>query len=166
MAAILDQARLSWYGPHGLPHWARVRENGLRLASMTGANPQIIELFAVFHDSCRHNEGHDPRHGARGAKLAAKLRAAHLRLDDDEFSLLQEACAHHAAGRKDAQLTIQTCWDADRLDLGRVWITPDPERLCTGAAKSKEIIQWADGRSRRGYSPPGIIEYWTSSLSK
>jgi len=32
-------------------------------------------------------------------------------------------------------VTIQTCWDADRLDLGRVGIIPDPDRMCTGMGK-------------------------------
>jgi hypothetical protein len=32
-------------------------------------------------------------------------------------------------------VTIQTCWDADRLDLGRVGIRPDPARMGTEAGK-------------------------------
>lgn len=39
---------LDWTGIHGAPHWARVRENGLRLSEITGANPKVIEAFA-FH---------------------------------------------------------------------------------------------------------------------
>src|SRR5262249_9030594 len=37
-------------GVHGLRHWTRVRENGHRLAKHTGANKQIVELFAFLHD--------------------------------------------------------------------------------------------------------------------
>jgi uncharacterized protein len=32
-------------------------------------------------------------------------------------------------------ITVQTCWDADRLDLGRVGIKPDPKRLFTEEGK-------------------------------
>ena len=33
--------------------------------------------------------------------------------------------------------------DADRLDLGRVGIPPDPARLCTPAAKEPRAFAWA-----------------------
>jgi len=42
---------------------------------------------------------------------------------------------------------VQTCWDADRLDLGRVGKKPDPLRLCTAAARKPEIISAAYARS-------------------
>ena len=42
-----------------------------------------------------------------------------------------------------------TCWDADRLDLGRVGIRPDPRRLFTAAARSPELLSWAYQRSLR-----------------
>ena len=50
-------------------------------------------------------------------------------------------------------MTIETCWDADRLDLGRVGITPHPSHLCTEAAKRPETIKWADDRASLGTSP-------------
>ena len=37
-------------------------------------------------------------------------------------------------------LTICTCWDADRLDLPRVFIEPDPLRLCTHEARDPAMI--------------------------
>lgn len=49
-----------------------------------------------------------------------------------------------------ADITVQTCWDADRLDLGRVGIRPDPDRLCTSAAKESDLLEWAYARSVRG----------------
>jgi uncharacterized protein len=49
----------------------------------------------------------------------------------------------------DGNITVQTCWDADRLDLGRVGTTPDPRYLCTAAAKQSDIIEWALRRSQR-----------------
>lgn len=45
---IRKQFALNWKGLHGAPHWARVRENGLRLAETTGANRDVVELFAFL----------------------------------------------------------------------------------------------------------------------
>ena len=56
-----------------------------------------------------------------------------------------------------SDVTIQICWDADRLDLGRVGITPHPSRLCTAAAKRLETITWADGRASLGVVPEIVL---------
>jgi len=146
---VRAQYSLSWDGTHGCPHWERVRENGLRLAGGTGARVDVVELFAYFHDACRSNEGRDPRHGSRGAELARRLAGTVFAIDAAGLELLAAACCDHTAGRVTSDLTIGTCWDADRLDLGRVGITPLPERLCTDAARDPEVIAWAWGRSLR-----------------
>lgn len=135
-------------GIHGRAHWARVRANGLRLAERTGADPDVVELFAILHDSKRLNDGRDPNHGARAAKFAAGLRGSLLTLSDDAFELLRFACAYHTDGLTEGDVTVQTCWDADRLDLGRIGIRPDPRRLCTDAAKEASVIEWAYRQSR------------------
>ena len=66
---ILKEYALPWDGVHGVGHWARVLENGLRLAGQTGVNVEVVQLFAVFHDSRRINEGVDDGHGQRGGGL-------------------------------------------------------------------------------------------------
>ncbi|MGO9117211.1 MAG: hypothetical protein ACLQPD_06315 [Desulfomonilaceae bacterium] len=43
-----------------------------------------------------------------------------------------------------------TCWDADRLDIGRVGLKPVARKLCTEAAKKPEMIEWAYERSLKG----------------
>jgi len=116
--AILEKYSLPWGGTHGVSHWARVLENGLRLAEETGASIEVVPLFAVFHDSRRINEGEDDGHGRRGAELATELRGRLFDLSDEDFNLLYEACAQHTDGLTDGDITVQTCWDADRLDLG------------------------------------------------
>ena len=135
-------------GIHGIAHWARVRTNGLRLAEQTGANPEVVALFALLHDSKRLNDGRDPKHGARAAEFAASLRDSLLTLSEEELELLQFACEYHTEGLTEADITVQTCWDADRLDLGRVGITPDPRYLCTPAARESAMIEWAISQSR------------------
>ena len=146
---IRRQFRLDWSGIHGAPHWARVRENGLRLAELTGAKPRVIELFAFLHDSRRLNDGHDPEHGPRAAQFAQSLVGIAFELESDDLELLLAACGSHSDGLTVGDITVLTCWDADRLDLGRVGITPDPERLCTTAARDSVILEWALKRSQR-----------------
>jgi uncharacterized protein len=140
---------LDWKGIHGAGHWGRVRRNGLRLAEATGADPQVVELFAWLHDVRRHDDGFDPEHGHRAAELAGELRGEIFELDDHRFELLCDACRGHSDGHTQGEVTILTCWDADRLDLGRIGVRPDPARLCTEAARDRRTIQWAWRRSRR-----------------
>lgn len=146
-------------GSHGLTHWARVLENGLRLAPATGANVAVVALFAIFHDARRLNDGRDPGHGERGAQCATGLRAEWLALSDDEMDLLYEACARHTDGWLEADVTVQTCWDADRLDLPRAGVQVRPERLCTAAARDPAVIAWAERRAL-GKVEPGFVAGW------
>ena len=83
---VREQFQLDWQGIHGVPHWARVRWNGLNMAAVNGAR---------------------------------------------------------------ADITVQTCWDADRLDLGRVGIIPRPDRLCTEEARDPVLLDIAYRRSVR-----------------
>ena len=82
--AILEEYALSPDGDHGVAHWARVLENGLRLANVTGADIEVVQLFAVFHDSKRVKETSDPDHGRFGAEFADKLRGQMFDLPDHE----------------------------------------------------------------------------------
>jgi len=148
MDLIQSGFALDLEGIHGVRHWERVCENGLRLAEEMGADPEILELFAYFHDSQRLSDGWDREHGRRAAEFAQSLQGSPLSLCEEKLELLAYACIHHSEGLTEADLTIQTCWDADRLDLGRIGIQPDPERLCTPAARAPEVIEWAFRRSQ------------------
>ena len=119
------------YSVHGPDHWKRVERNGLLLATRTGADIAVVRLFAVFHDSRRENESFDAGHGARAAEFATTLRGSLFDLSDDAFALLHYACTWHTDGQHHADPTIGTCWDADRLDLGRVGIIPAPQFMST-----------------------------------
>lgn len=162
---ILSGYPLPLDGHHGVSHWARVLENGLRLAKETGANARVVSLFAVFHDSRRINESTDPGHGRRGAAFAVELHGELFDLPDDDFDLLYEACAGHTDELTHSDVTIQTCWDSDRLDLGRVGITPLPQYLCTDFAKNPETIRWADGRARFHVVPDFVKDEWGVELA-
>ena len=144
MREIRSQFRLDWTGIHGAAHWARVRYHGVWLARQLDADLRIPSLFAVLHDSQRQNDEHDPEHGPRAAEYAAWVRRRGLfELDDAAFELLQIACTGHSDGHTQADVSVQVCWDADRLDLGRVGTYPDSRRLCTNPAKQAGVIERA-----------------------
>ena len=148
MEVVCSEFALNLNGIHGVSHWRRVCENGLRLAELTGANADVVELFAFLHDSKRLSDGWDREHGQRAAEFFKTLRGSLVELSDEEFELLAFACAYHSDGLTEGDVTVQTCWDADRLDLGRVGIVPDPLLLCTSAARDAAIREWAWRRSR------------------
>ena len=162
--AVLAEYILPVNGHHGVSHWARVLENGLRLCEKTKAKIDVVRLFAVFHDSKRINEGTDPDHGQRGAEFAAALRGRLFDLPESDFRLLHRACAGHTHERTHPDVTIQTCWDSDRLDLGRVGVVPHPSRLCTAQAKTSDMILWADGRACFHVVPDFVVEKWGVKL--
>ncbi len=160
---ILEQYSLPIFGIHGISHWARVLEIGLRLAEKSNANKTVIMLFAVFHDSMRKNEKRDNGHGSRGAEFAAVLRNDYFAISDNEFEMLHRACSLHTDGLTEDNITVQTCWDSDRLDLNRVLIEPVPKYLCTEAAKEKDTLDWANQRSKSRYVPKLIEKKWNIS---
>ncbi len=137
LRTILEGYELPKEGLHGPRHWIRVSRVGLELAKATpGGDPEVVYLFALFHDSRRENEDTDPDHGLRGAELAGSMRGTHLlHLNDAQFELLRYACTHHTDGETTTDPTIGCCWDADRLDLGRVGIEPEAEYLSTAAGR-------------------------------
>jgi uncharacterized protein len=120
---------------HGLSHWHQVEFNGLLLAKKTHADEAVVRLFALFHDSRRIHDGYDEEHGPRGAEFAKQLRGKLFNLDDERFQKLLIACQKHTVEPSTGDPTIDTCFDADRLDLGRVSIVPDPQKMATDFGK-------------------------------
>lgn len=120
---------------HGPTHWRDVEQNGLLLATKTGADTLVVRLFALFHNSRRLNDWTDEGHGARGAAYAEQLRGFLYDLDDARFALLKEACTWHTDRDFSDDPTIGSCWDADRLDLVRLGVTPSPEFMSTAFGK-------------------------------
>lgn len=166
LKTVLEDYALPPSGDHGVVHWARVLENGLRLSEETSASIKVVQLFAVLHDSKRISEFGDPDHGPRAAEFAVAIRGQVFELDDHEFRLLYRACEGHTHERTHPDITIQTCWDSDRLDLGRVGITPHPSRLCTDVAKRPETLSWANERSTSGFVPSFVLDEWGVELAE
>lgn len=154
LVEIRRQFRIDLEGIHGATHWGRVHRHGMYLARLTGADHRVVELFAFLHDSQREDEWEDPGHGARASEYARWLvRRGALELDAQALALVTTACDGHSDGGLEADITVQVCWDADRLDLGRVGIRPDPRRLCTAAARCPRYIEAAWRWSRGGRRP-------------
>ena len=122
---------------HGLPHWQRVERNGILLSMENGRirediNIKVVRFFAYLHDKCRLDNWTDWEHGVRSADMLSSIRDTILKdFTDEEVCLLEKACRYHTTEHRTGNPTIDVCFDADRLDLDRVGIVPDPERMAT-----------------------------------
>ena len=121
---------------HGPDHWHNVEDVGLKIAHLLEAfgkyvDRDVVRLFAVLHDSRRVSDGNDPDHGRRAAEYAKEMRGRLFELDDVLFDLLYKAVACHADGFTVSEPTIGACLDADRMDLRRLGIRPDPSLIST-----------------------------------
>ena len=144
---------------HGLAHWQQVEHNGLLLANETGADAVVVRLFALFHDSKRRHDGPDIIHGARGAKFAKKCFEEHrFDITQEQFDKLYHACKFHTKEPRSGDATIDTCYDADRLDLGRVGLKLDPKKMAT--AFGARIAQ----RSLEEDIKPEDMREWLSNI--
>lgn len=132
---IISDFALGRTSIHGPDHWARVEEVGLELANENQADKEVVILFALLHDACRTSEYEEPNHGINAANLVKKLNNKYFNLSETQLDKLVYACYYHADGWVTDDVTIGTCWDADRLDLGRAGVVPDPDLLSTKAGK-------------------------------
>ena len=135
IATVSGQFHAGPHSVHGPDHWRRVEQNGLWLATQTGADILVTRLFAWFHDAKRENEYTDPDHGRRGGEYAISLRGKFFDLEDAAFESLVYACTWHTDGEFSNDPTIGTCWDSDRLDLGRVGMIPSSKFMSTAFGK-------------------------------
>lgn len=148
---LLDRFQLDSGSIHGPSHWLRVLAIGRKLTAAVGISPRVVEYFALLHDLCRVNDGRDPDHGPRAARFAQDHQREWIDLADLEFQQLLHAITHHTRGQMHEDPVIQSCWDADRLDLGRVGIRPDTQWLGTKAAHDPAMIAWAWQQSRAAF---------------
>ena len=168
--ANVRQNRMCPWGLHGLAHWWRVRHNGLLLADAMGANPLVVRLFAIFHDSHREDDGHDAGHGPRAAAWLARVRngdrTAHgacestvavlAALAAAEFESLRAACELHTSATHHGDPSVAACFVADRLDLARVGYRPDPRRMpAPDTLLTRDLIDAAIARTSAGLAWPG-----------
>ncbi len=110
--------------------------NTQKLSTHYNIESEVFELFALLHDSKRHDEFEDKHHGKRAALFAKELLANEvITLNDEDTKRLLYACANHTHSDKKNPLfndrVIQICFDSDRLDIDRVGFEVDPAYLAT-----------------------------------
>ena len=142
----IEENQQIWSSPiHGINHWEHVWSNGQEVGWAVDADLEVVEYFAYLHDCQRWSEGTDWFHGPRAAQFAQQNREL-FDLSGSQFKELISAVAGHTKlqpGCKSGENpTIATCWDADRLDLPRVGITPDPQYMASeaGASMARELF--------------------------
>ncbi len=92
----------------------------------------VVTAFAYLHDSERKDNCEDINHGKRASKLIDTIRASLLiELNDKQIMKLKLACELHTVKHRTGDITIDACFDADRMDLLRVGIKPSPDRMAT-----------------------------------
>lgn len=153
---------------HGPNHWLRVERNAIMLAQrVTGADLLVCRSFALLHDCCRHEDGPDQEHGPRAAQLvmACEKMLPWWELSHSQTRILAYTCRTHTVAkphRGDAHdITCHVCYDADRLDFGRIGVWPDPAYLFTHRAKhlavdlmhfgDKETFDWDQLKDQTTY---------------
>jgi uncharacterized protein len=151
-------------GVHGQQHWARVKRAGLEMAEKNGADKEVVIAFANLHDMARDDDGEDLHHGQRAETIIRQSRSTRplKSLEDRQVFTLGAAVRFHSVGwtaipnpwdndyTPEELVTIYTCWDADRLDLWRVGVIPDRDRLCTAAGR--EYLAEHMEENKRKYS--------------
>ena len=98
IARIKAQYRLEWFGTHGIKHWNRVYENGMKLAEQTGVNVRVVQLFSIFHDACRRTEGKDIDHGTVLSvmlTLTTYKAVSNARISMESFLISMFLCLTH-----------------------------------------------------------------------
>lgn len=145
LAAAKAQFRLDIHGVHGLPHWERVLKHGTEIAKRDPrVDRKVVSLFAVLHDSQRLNDGDDPKHGLRAAIWTIDMdNTGLINLSREQGIELFLALRDHSVGGSTEAPTVQACWDADRLDLGRVGIKPEAKYLGSEYARRPDVIEAA-----------------------
>lgn len=124
---------------HGVDHWDRVYKNGIKLKD-DEVNEKVLAAFAYTHDVWRNDDWQDLDHGPRAARALMLIRHSYLSfLTDDEFDLLRKACRLHTESTGTDNPTLNACFDADRLDIGRVGYVPDPDKMCSELGKQLAI---------------------------
>lgn len=128
---------------HGPRHWRDVARIALSIA-WPECNLNLLFLFAAIHDSQRLHEYDDPDHGRRAARLARHMRSLDvIHFSDAEARTLYYMLTRHDEGLTDARPTVGTSWDADRLTLKRVGITPEVRYLSVKDVRDN-LTYWTD----------------------
>lgn len=137
---VISQFQLDINDDHGIKHWERVYHNTQLLSNYYNIKSDVFELFSLLHDSKREDEYEDLKHGKRAALFVKELvNSEIINISKEDKNRLVFACSNHTVTNTKAKLfndlIVQICFDADRLDIGRVGIIPEEKYFCTDFAK-------------------------------
>lgn len=141
---------------HGVSHWQTVERNGAYLCTFNSADREVVRLFALLHDCKRENDYQDLEHGPRAEAYIRGIRDW-IPLQGIQFEYLCDACRTHTIGTTPENQTIATCWDSDRLDIGRVGIIPNEQFLTNPEAK--RIAREKDFQSLKTFKYQNLIGF-------
>jgi uncharacterized protein len=131
---VIQEAKLSDSLIHGVDHWQRVERNGVYLCQFNQADQLVVQLFSLFHDCKRENDHRDLEHGPRAETYLRGIKNL-IPVTSSQFEDLCIACRTHTIGGTPGNITIATCWDADRMDIGRAGIVPHEDFMTNDEAK-------------------------------
>lgn len=143
--AVCNQHKLDLnHTGHGLDHWCRVIDNGLRLSAITpNVDRDVIIAFGFLHDSGRTHDEHCEVHGKVAGVYVMRELDVLIPLTNEQKLMVSIACINHTSAQPGEfplyDETLLTCFDADRLDLWRVGILPCNKYLFTDAAKTYDF---------------------------
>jgi uncharacterized protein len=120
---------------HGPVHWRNVDDAGMLICRESTADLLVVRFFAYLHDARRLDDGSDCEHGPRSAARLGELPEHLDVLSAEQRELLAHAICRHTDGDTTDEPTVGACWDADRLDLGRVGIIPSARYMSTQPGK-------------------------------
>lgn len=135
---------------HGPDHWARVSRNAQHILTFSFPHQRMallrgVKLFALMHDCQRLDEGYDTMHGAHAAAfLRTHFTTICPELSPELIERVAMVCQEHtirqpwdcyAKQDPELQILMAICLDADRLDLTRLRINPNPKFLFTSTGK-------------------------------
>lgn len=138
---------------HGPAHWVRVHRFGSLLSGYCGlpeTERHCVEIFALTHDLGRVDDNGGNQHALDGADYFREYATAVFPdMEDRALDWVETAIRHHSDGltadvadrqglfahlageRESVRLMIGCCWDADRLDLLRLGMSPRAEKMST-----------------------------------
>jgi len=140
----IKEFQLNAMSHRGMTHWLKVLDNARLIAECNNkVDKDVITAFALLHDCKREDDGADKGHGARAADFIITID---LGLTQEQMGLLVTACILHDQDVISNSPTVGACLDADRLELTRVGIIPDPALMSSYfgkyiASKMQETVR-------------------------
>ena len=126
---------------HGFLHSKYVEAFGLLMAGEYAkenivVDKDVVQWFAYLHDCMAKSGKYDPNHGEKAAIYIDEIRNDYLQdLSEIQIEKLKKACTLHSTTLATGDITIDVCFDADRLDSPKFGRVTDPEKMATRIGK-------------------------------